>query len=744
MSADDLSNLSLHELFVVEVENQSAVLTDGLLKLERGDHANANLEALMRAAHSLKGAARIVDLDVAVKVAHAMEDCFVAAQNGGVVLRRREIDLLLKGVDLLVRISKTPEENQAAWQSEKRQESDGFVADLAALLQAAPTPEAPAEIAESENEGEAEESGSAGEDRVLRVTANRLNRLLGLAGESLVTSRRFRPFVDSLLRLKRQQGDLARLTDQLRDSLPDSGADEETRMRLQAMQDKLEECRKLLSDRLGELEILDQETTNLSHRLYDEALSCRMRPFADGMQGFPRMVRDTARVLGKEARLEIVGLSTSVDRDVLEKLEAPLTHLLRNALDHGLESPEERAGAGKPREGIIRLEARHQGGNLQVIVSDDGRGIDLAALRQAVLDRQLVASETASKLSEAELLEFLFLPGFSMKGTVTELSGRGVGLDIVQNLIKQVRGTVRVMTKVGAGTSFQLQLPLTLSVVRALLVEIGGEPYAFPLAHVIRILKVPKKEISVLEGRQHFSFNGRATGLVPAHQVLERPGLASVGEELPVLLIGNREHTYGLVVEKFLQERDLVVHPLDSRLGKIKNISAGALMEDGFPALIIDAEDMIHSIEKLVSSGPLNAISSQPAKGGIKARKRVLVVDDSLTVREVERKLLASQGYEVETATDGMNGWNAVRTQPFDLVITDVDMPRMDGIELVGLIKKNPGTKSLPVMIVSYKDRDQDRQRGLDAGADYYLTKGSFHDETLVEAVRDMIGEATS
>ena len=229
-----------------------------------------------------------------------------------------------------------------------------------------------------------------------------------------------------------------------------------------------------------------------------------------------------------------------------------------------------------------------------------------------------------------------------------------------------------------------------------------------------------------------------------AHQVLGTGEPALAGDELPVIVLGGAGHTYGLVVDRFLGERELVVQPLDPQLGKVKDIAAGALMDDGSPVLIVDPEDLIRSMEKLVSAGHLSKVSRGAAVGGERRRKRVLVVDDSLTVRELERKLLGNHGYDVEVAVDGMDGWNAVRTGHFNLVVTDIDMPRMDGIELVSLIHNDPHLKSLPVMVVSYKDREEDRQRGLEAGAAYYLTKGSFHDETLVQAVVDLIGEANA
>jgi two-component system sensor histidine kinase and response regulator WspE len=553
-----------------------------------------------------------------------------------------------------------------------------------------------------------------------------------------------RPFADALLRLKRKQTDSCRTLDRLRDMLSAAGLDEAAALLLEQAQQTSRACEQLLSQRLDELETIDRRALNLSHRLYDEALACRMRPFADGVQALPRLVRDVAQVLGKQVRLQISGESTQIDRDVLAKLDAPLGHLLRNAIDHGIESPAGRIAAGKPAEGVIRLEARHSAGALLVSLTDDGHGVDVERIRSAVVARALLNADAAARLTDAELLEFLFLPGFSMKEKVTDISGRGVGLDVVQDMVKQVRGVVRITSEPGKGTSFLLQLPVTLSVVRTLLADVAGEPYAFPLANIVRTLKLQKSRIDVLEGRQHFDFDGRRIGLITAHQVLGAEDAAPAGAELAVIVLGEPSQLYGLVVDRFLGERDLVVQRLDAQLGKVKDIAAGALMEDGSPVLIVDTEDLNRSMERLVRDGRLARIDRVDTPGDLKRRKRVLVVDDSLTVRELERKLLGSHGYEVEVAVDGMDGWNAARMGDFDLVVTDIDMPRMDGIDLVKHINADPRLKSRPVMIVSYKDREEDRRRGLDAGAAYYLTKGSFHDETLLQAVIDLIGEAAA
>jgi len=498
----------------------------------------------------------------------------------------------------------------------------------------------------------------------------------------------------------------------------------------------------MLTQQTAQLDEFGWHASQRAQLLYDTALACRMRPFADVLVGQARMVRDLGRELGKSVRLEIEGEKTQVDRDVLEKLEAPLTHLLRNAVDHGIELPEQRLLAGKPAEGVIRLRASHQAGLLVVEVSDDGAGVDLDQLRRSIIKRQLSPAETAEQLSEEELLSFLFLPGFSLRDKVTEVSGRGVGLDAVQHMVRQLRGAIEVEQGAGQGSRFHLTVPLTLSVVRSLVVDVGGEAYAFPLAHIERMRDVQASDIVQLEGRQHFWHDERPVGLVAASQLLQRPQSQPVGDVLKVVIIRERDAMYGVAVERFIGERTLVVLPLDPRLGKVQDISAGALLDDGSAVLIIDVEDMLRSVEKLLNTGRLERIGRGSQQADAVPRKRVLVVDDSLTVRELERKLLLNRGYEVAVAVDGMDGWNALRAEDFDLLITDIDMPRMDGIELVTLLRRDSRLQSLPVMVVSYKDREEDRRRGLDAGADSYLAKASFHDDALLDAVMELIGGA--
>jgi two-component system sensor histidine kinase and response regulator WspE len=808
---DDLSNRSMLELFRAEAETQSTMLTNGLLELERGLATQYSYTALMRAAHSLKGAARIINFHLAVRVAHVLEDCFVAAQQSGLPLRQAQMDALFRGVDLISQLAKRTEGNPAEWEVDSTGEIEEFLRSAAHLFCAGGQPSLspfgfvglgstpPVQSRPPASSDEATiESGPRRQpkssstvsaygsslvrhkpeapltqisfnrvnplsiepltsktdvkpqavparrvesmERVVRLTAENLNRLLGLASESLVESRWLRPFADSLQRLKRHQSDISHQLETLRQALTQDVLSERARDCLSDLFQQAAAAQLFLSERMQDLELFDRRSAQLSQRLYLEALRTRMRPFNDGVRRFPRMVRDLARALGKEVKLEIIGENTQVDRDVLERLETPLAHLLRNAVDHGCETPEDRRRAGKPTECTLTLEARHSAGVLLVTVSDDGAGVDLERVRAAICSQDLFSRAAARKLTEPELLEFLFRPGFTLKETVTEISGRGFGLDVVQSMVKSVRGAIRLGNQPGRGLRVQLQLPLTLSVLRALLVEISGEPYAIPLGQISRTLKVRPSTIEAIGGLPHFRFGGHPVSLLAAHQVLDCGQPHPAGPDLSVVMLGDRTARYGLVVDRFLGERELVVQPLDSRLGHVKDISAAAMMEDGSPALILDVEDLMRSIEALAAQGQLAKVHHKTFGLPAAASKRVLAVDDSLTVRELQRKLLTSRGYHVDVAVDGLEAWNALCSGHYDLVITDIDMPRMDGIELATKIKKGSHLRAMPVMLLSYKDHDEDRTRGLEAGADFFLTKGSFHDETLLQAVVDLIG----
>lgn len=754
---NDLADFSLLDLFRIEVENYTKILETGLVEVEH-NQVPERIEPLMRAAHSIKGAARLVGLDHAVTLAHAMEDVLSAAQKGTLTLTSGHIDALLRGNDMFGRMSSLDPDSMPEWLDRESEAFKVLSESIRALMleppagpteltihtpvspQASPPP--PPQAPPQPQTLPKKEETQRGEKGVVRVLPESLNRLMGYAGECLVQAKSTKPLSTALLKMKERQMDLESSLERI---FRYSGAisfPREIEERFEECMAGLDQVREALVTQIVDFEVFSRGLERLADKLYGEVVAIRMRPFADGLPGFPRMVRDLARGMGKQISFQVIGESTKVDRDVLEKLEAPLTHLLRNAIDHGLEMPEERLNAGKPAEGSITLEARHSAGMLAIRVADDGRGINMEKLSRKVVEKGLVPAEMAAGLAEGELLDFLFLPGFSTASSVTEVSGRGVGLDVVMTMVQEVGGSVRVETKPGMGTAFSLLLPLTLSVLRALLVEIGNEPYAIPLTRIDRILECSPDRLKILENKQFYSYEDEHVGIVDAHQALQL-GPSDTGHSggVHMVIISDRLNRYGLVVDRFLGQRELVVIPLDERMGRIPNVSAGAILEDGSPVLILDVDDLVRSVDNLLTRGRLNKVGEKRDLAAEAPKKRILVVDDSLTVREVERRLLEMVGYEVTVAVDGMDGWNTLTQTRFDLVVSDIDMPRMNGIELIKQIKGDPGLKDIPVIIVSYKDREEDRLRGLDAGANYYLTKSSFHDQGLANAVRDLIGE---
>ena len=758
----DLSAFSMLDLFRMEADSQTQILTDGLLAMERHAGDAAAVESMMRAAHSIKGAAAIVGLQVVVQLAHGMEDSFVAAQHGRLKLTPERVDVLLSGVDLIVQLSRLDDAGAEAWLAANATQIDqtlNAIAGIAELpeLPALPSAPAPAPLPPEAAESQAAvASGLAGEEAETAAPAPRtatgaaapakaqgqnFDKLLSLASESRINAHQMHPFIGALQRFKRNQSSLFSAIEHLHEAISRSGDAGLMEKSLLALQ-KTQPLKQFMLEHIADIETYERRLLAVSQGMVDEVLALRMRPFRDGIHAFPRMVRDLARSLGKEVQLEIDGEDTLVDRDILAKIESPLNHMLRNAIDHGMEGPYERIDAGKTAMGTIRMEARHRAGMLSIEISDDGRGVDLEKIRQSVIERKMASPAMAAALSPGELLEFLFLPAFSLKATANQLSGRGVGLDIVHETIRQQNGTVRLESEPGRGFRALITLPLTQSIVRALVIDIQGEAYAIPIVKVESVVRVPQAAIHTLENKQFFELKGEHLGLVSAAQVLELGETPGSADDLPVVVIGRGKQSYALVVDAIRGEQSLAVQAIDPIFGKMRDISAAALLDDGEPVLILDVPDLLLSIDKLLHEGGLHQLA-QAGHAQQRRAKRILVVDDSLTVREMERKLLLARGFEVDVAIDGIDGWNVVRSGEYDLVITDVDMPRMDGIELVSLIKKDLHLHKLPVMIVSYKDRPEDGARGLSAGADYYLTKGSFHDETLLDAVADLIGDAS-
>jgi len=801
------AGVSLLELFKLEAESHCTALTEGLLALEKSPGDTSAVEPLMRAAHSVKGAARIVGLDVVVTLAHVMEECFLNAKSGKEALSAERVDQLLRAVDVLAEIRAISESELATWTASQSGRIDALVMELKsavpqgggpsasatespapataaksasvsapdATVEAASAPAtassalmtpAPAPSTSSTSTSPASASSASGASpsappsgfgvdgsASVRVASDVLNRMLSLAGESTVEASRMqtlRVLAENLRARERAvENGLESLRERVHDSRRKSASDPLMRERsdeqidawLATLGAETNRLRGAVVEHSARFDETMRRVEELSGALYTEVLRSRMRPFSEGASAFPRMVRDIARQLNKSVEFTLIGGGVEVDREILQKLESPLTHMIRNSLDHGVEPEAERNAAGKPPKANIKLIARHQSGMLVVEVQDDGRGIDPEAIRRKVVEKKMVDEATAARLTRQELMEFPFLPGFSTKQAVTEISGRGVGLDVVMSMVQGVSGTITLESEPGKGTRFVMRLPVTRSVLRAALVRIGGQLFAVPLARLHRVALVAREGVTPVQGRQQFTLDDQSVGLLRASDMLGGAEPPSNAASLSVLVIGGRnDDLCGLIVDEVCGEEDLVIRPLDARLGTVAHVAAVAIRADGVPVFVVDVDDLLRSVKQSLQEGKPLGVAAKYVEAQNASRRRILVVDDSITVREVERQLLQRRGYHVEIAVDGKEGLNALKAGKFDLLVTDVDMPRMTGIELIRALRKEPRFAELPVIIVSYKDRQEDRLAGLDAGANAYLTKSSFHDDSLIRMVEDLIG----
>jgi len=739
----------MFKLFCTELQNSLNTINNILLEIDGNDHNDSSLEAMMRAAHSIKGAARMIGIEGVVKLSHVMEDVFVAAQNKKIELIKESVDQIFTCNDLLQQIESLDSTDISKWTQENTDNINNFIELLNKIHDGQTiTPVKLKKEPQKNNTNistaiPSEAKTNTESDSMVRVSTSRINKLVGLAGELTVSSNWIRQYSESMLDLKRKHNEILEQIDRLRNIIDDSQHSEHEHNLITNIQHKAENYRDEITSRLISLDNFDRRSSSINSQINHEIIGSRMRPFSDSTQGYKRMVRDISNTLNKKVNFIIQGEDTPVDRDILEKLDAPLNHMIRNSIDHGIETPEERLQKGKPETGTITVTASHQSGRLRIQVKDDGRGVDIENLRNKILNKNLVNANMAENLSKSELLDFLFLPSFSTRSEVTELSGRGVGLDVVHSALQEVRGKLHADTEIDHGMEINMELPLTLSVIRSLMVSINNELYAFPLAKIQSLVTVQKADISIFEDKQYISIDDKHIGLIHCAQILGISNTPSEKENIPVIIIGDWNMSYGLVVDELIGERGLALRTLNKKLGKIKDISSAAITDSGEPVLVFDIDDLQQSIHDIITGKDLYRISSDTMRETV-SRKRVLVVDDSLTVREIEKKLLESRDYLVDIAIDGVDGWNTVRNGNYDLVISDIDMPRMNGIEFITMIKNDAALRSIPVMMVSYKDRPEDKQKGLEAGADYYLTKGSFHDDTLIDAVVDLIGEAKS
>jgi two-component system chemotaxis sensor kinase CheA len=464
----------------------------------------------------------------------------------------------------------------------------------------------------------------------------------------------------------------------------------------------------------------------------------RMVPVSTLFDLFPRMIRDISREQGKQARLVLEGADTEIDRQVLEGLKDPLTHLLRNAIDHGIEPPEARRRRKKPEEGTIRLEASQRGNHIVLEVSDDGAGINLQAVRRAAVRNHLLTPADAENISVDETVDLVFQSGLSTHVSVTDLSGRGVGMDVVREQLEKLHGQVKTQTEMDHGTTFTLILPLTLATSHVLMLKVADQVVAVPTTSVERLLQMKPDEIRRMEGKPAVSINGRALPLISMAQILALPE-REVNEEGPqkiaVVVLGAVEKRLAFQVDGFLGAQEAVVKNLGPQLQRVPNISGATILGTGRVVMILNAGSMIYASQGVKGAGLLSRMRVEAAQA-----KKVLVVDDSITTRTLEKNILENAGYQVGQAADGMEGWERMQEETYDAVVFDIEMPRMDGFQLTEKVRRDNRFEHLPIVLVTSLESPEDKIRGMEAGADVYITKGTFDQTELLETIERLIG----
>jgi two-component system chemotaxis sensor kinase CheA len=460
----------------------------------------------------------------------------------------------------------------------------------------------------------------------------------------------------------------------------------------------------------------------------------RLLPLSQVFGLFPRLVRDLARELDKEVDFSIQGGEIAADKRILEEIKDPLMHMLRNSLDHGIERPEEREKLGKPRVAQLQLRARQNANSVSIELKDDGRGIDLAAIKRTALQRRLHTSAELDLMSVSQLHNLIFAPGFSTSNIVTDVSGRGVGMDVVRTNIERLKGSIEVVSEPGTGTTFSIRLPSTLATTRVLLVSVEGRSFALPIEWIKTITSVPREQIFSLEGRPHFLLAGRAVPLSELAVLLQLESKKNSVTTGVTVVLEVSDVCFGVGVDHLIDEQEVMLKPLGALLKRVRNVSGVTILSAGELCMVLNVTDLAKSALKSAPSAQLLALPDAPAP-----RKVILLVEDSITTRTQEKRILESAGFEVVTAVDGADGFRKLETRAFDGVVSDVEMPNMDGLTLAARIRALPKYNEMPIVLVTSLSSDQDKQRGIDVGANAYLTKGAFEQKALIETLRRLV-----
>lgn len=733
-----------------------------LLALEQDPHNPDTVRELFRAAHTLKGGARMVGLGAIGDLAHRVEDVLDDLRRGMATADRRLMDVLLQAHDALqALVSANGDAGQAGvnvpalvqrLEEERARLRATAAGETAPVPESMPLPQAtaapeavataragaatpadtkagsrpePAPAAERPAAGVPLPAPGTAGSLTIRVPVESIDRVLSLASALLVRWRGEGAILEELTALADELGEIT---------------GEPTAEGSAALLRRLSELHGRLTMRLRQLASVQQTAARELSDLHYELEQLSLQPLSILFGRFHRHVRDLAKMLGKQVRLVTEGEALRLDRRVIQLLHDPLLHLVRNAIDHGIEPPHKRLAQGKPAEGRIMLSAYQVGDRAVIEVADDGAGIDTARLIDAALRKKLITPEQAAQMTAREVLELIYLPGLSTSSTVGDLSGRGVGMDVVRAAIEALHGYMSIYTQPGLGTRFALEVPVTLAMSRALVVRAGELYIALPASVIDGMLEVSSTAISTVQGRRAVEFDSEPVPLVALQAALglgpDSPGDRDGAPRPAVVVRGTHGQRIAFAVDELVDQESIVTKPLPRLLGRLPCIAAATTLATGEVAFLADTTALI---DAALSSVPRGA-HREPVQRPSRVVRRVLVVDDSLTSRELERSILEAAGYAVETAVDGQQALERLGQQTFDVIVCDVEMPHLDGFALTRAIRADARLQHLPVILVTSLERPEDRQRGMEAGAQAYITKGAFDQDTLLETVARLAG----
>jgi two-component system chemotaxis sensor kinase CheA len=739
----------LRATFKVEAAEHLQAIAAGLLELEQTPAPEAQrtiVEVVFRAAHSLKGAARAVDFTEIESLCQSLEDVFAAWKRQESAPSPTALDTLHRTLDAITAAMSVPEASRGARTRAPRQPFDQPIRHPEVPVPASTQIVPPAPLAEQK---------TFPSEETVRISVARLDARLVEAEEmltvKLTTGQRAEDLRELAQRFEAWRKEFAAVEPEARalrqamDPPAPGRPDYRTGLaRLVEFLDWNHDHLKSFEGKVAALTRTAEQDRHVVGKLVDDLLEDSKKllllPIDTISASFPKLVRDLCRDQGKEADLTILGEDIEIDKRILEEMKDPLIHLLRNSIDHGIEPPGERTRGGKPPRGRITLAVTQVNGNkVQLLLSDDGAGIDTNKVKESVVRHGLISAEEAARLGETEGQALIFQSEVSTSPTITQLSGRGLGLAIVREKAEKLGGEVSVESRPGLGTAFRIVMPARRATFRGILVEAAGRLSVVPTAQVERVARAGPDSVRTVEGRETISLGGRAVALVRLADVLELPPVER--KDTPasgacVIILGSGDHRVAFAVDAVLDEQEVLVKPLAKPLSRVRNVAAATVLGSGQVAPILNVADLLKSARK-VAGAPLRvAAGSAPAQS---ETSTILVVEDSITSRMLLKAILESAGYNVKIAVDGMEAFSLLRAEKFDLVVSDVEMPRLNGFDLTARIRADKKLAELPVVLVTALETREDRERGIDAGANAYLVKSSFDQSNLLEAVRRLI-----